>query len=577
MRLIELRANKDSFKTVKFNNKGMSLIVAKKRTDSEKNTYNSVGKSLIVALIHFCLAAKKNPAFEENLKDWIFYLDFEVNGNKFTSSRSTDKQEIIYVNDKPMTLKEFRDFFAKEVFYINSQIQNLSFRSLISRFIRPSRGSYASYNNYIPKEKEYSQLLNTSYLMGLDISYVIKKNDLMNQIDWVRDLKSKIKKDTTIKSFFSVEKDSETDIKIAELEKKISKLQHDIDSFAIAKDYFDVKREADEISRNLHYYKNQYTKIQTAISNIIKSLQVQPDISKKQLEDFYQEANTQLCEMVKKRLDELESFNKKLLTNRIVSLNEEKNKFKQQLLDIASKRNKLSFEEDKRLQYLQSHGALDDYTKMANLLSDYKMELSKLQQFKRLIREYQTKQDETKKDFAEQNILTFKYLDSIKPITQNHLSTFQTLSDQFYYNKVAGITINNNDGNNKLRFNINAKIEDDTGDGINEVKIFCFDWTILKGQYNHCVKFIFHDSRIVSENDPRQVVTMLRVANKECIENNFQYILTINQSTLTAIQAEMSEEEFDKLINKNEVLELNDISDSNKLLGIKIDLDYTNE
>jgi len=59
MRLIELRANKDSFKTVKFNNKGMSLIVAKKRTDSEKNTYNSVGKSLIVALIHFCLAAKK--------------------------------------------------------------------------------------------------------------------------------------------------------------------------------------------------------------------------------------------------------------------------------------------------------------------------------------------------------------------------------------------------------------------------------------------------------------------------------------------------------------------------------------
>jgi len=476
-----------------------------------------------------------------------------------------------------MTLKEFRDFFAKEVFYINSQIQNLSFRSLISRFIRPSRGSYASYNNYIPKEKEYSQLLNTSYLMGLDISYVIKKNDLMNQIDWVRDLKSKIQKDTTIKSFFSVEKDSETDIKIADLEKKISKLQHDIDSFAIAKDYFDVKREADEISRNLHYYKNQYTKIQTAISNIIKSLQVQPDISKKQLEDFYQEANTQLCEMVKKRLDELESFNKKLLTNRIVSLNEEKNKFKQQLLDIDSKINKLSFEEDKRLQYLQSHGALDDYTKMANLLSDYKMELSKLQQFKRLIREYQTKQDETKKDFAEQNILTFKYLDSIKPITQNHLSTFQTLSDQFYYNKVAGITINNNDGNNKLRFNINAKIEDDTGDGINEVKIFCFDWTILKGQYNHCVKFIFHDSRIVSENDPRQVVTMLRVANKECIENNFQYILTINQSTLTAIQAEMSEEEFDKLINKNEVLELNDISDSNKLLGIKIDLDYTNE
>ena len=27
---------------------------------------------------------------------------------------------------------------------------------------------------------------------------------------------------------------------------------------------------------------------------------------------------------------------------------------------------------------------------------------------------------------------------------------------------------------------ISAKIQDDAGDAVNEVKIFCFDWTILK-------------------------------------------------------------------------------------------------
>ena len=56
MKLLKLRANKESFHTIPFNSKGISLIVAKKRTENERNTYNSVGKSLSIALIHFCLA-----------------------------------------------------------------------------------------------------------------------------------------------------------------------------------------------------------------------------------------------------------------------------------------------------------------------------------------------------------------------------------------------------------------------------------------------------------------------------------------------------------------------------------------
>ena len=151
------------------------------------------------------------------------------------------------------------------------------------------------------------------------------------------------------------------------------------------------------------------------------------------------------------------------------------------------------------------------------------------------------------------------------------------MTEQFYEDKTSGITIENNSGTNKLRFDIKAKIMDDTGDGVNEVRTFCFDWTLLKGQYNHSVKFIFHDSRLVSENDPRQVATMLKIALKECVNNNFQYILSVNQSTLDLLAKELSEEEYKALIVDTEVLELNDISDTNKLLGIQLDLNYTKE
>jgi len=70
MQLLELRANKPSFHTVRFKPSGISIIAAIKETNDQKKTYNSVGKSLTVTLIHFCLGSNQNKEFEEKLTDW---------------------------------------------------------------------------------------------------------------------------------------------------------------------------------------------------------------------------------------------------------------------------------------------------------------------------------------------------------------------------------------------------------------------------------------------------------------------------------------------------------------------------
>lgn len=57
MKLLKLRANKESFHTI-FKSKGISLIVAKKRTENERNTYNSVGKSLSIVFNTFLSCLK---------------------------------------------------------------------------------------------------------------------------------------------------------------------------------------------------------------------------------------------------------------------------------------------------------------------------------------------------------------------------------------------------------------------------------------------------------------------------------------------------------------------------------------
>jgi len=578
MKLIKLRANKDSFHSISFNKVGLSLIVAKKRTENERNTYNSVGKSLSITLIHFCLASNKIPAFEEQLSGWEFYLDFEINEEQYTSKRITDRQDVIFLNEEEMSLTDFRTKLSEKIFQLSVPVKNLTFRSLISRFIRPERNSYDLYSDFVKKEEDYPKLLNNSYLLGLDIQRIIKKNELKDKLDSVRELEKNIKKDSVMQAFFL--KDGEVkdiEIRIVKLEKKIEELQSNIGNFIIADDYNEIKKEADTISNSLRNLRNKAAKIRIVIENLSKSLNVKPDISRERIENFYAEAQIQLTDMITKRLEEVEAFNTKILDNRLISLSKEKQNFENQLSEIESQISYLGKQENEKLQYLNSHGALDDYTQLTNLLAENKLNLSKLQQYKNLIKEYKTRQEEVKREFADENIATEKYLSDIEPLIKKNILMFQSFSEQFYEGKYSGITIENNEGQNKLRFDIKAKIEDDTGDGVNEVRTFCFDWTLLKGQYNHNVKFIFHDSRLVSENDPRQVATMLKIANVECRKNNFQYILSINQSTLDSLQKELSETEYKSLITDSEVLELNDISDENKLLGIQIDLNYTRE
>lgn len=80
MYLRKLSSNKEQFHTIEFK-KGLNFIVGRRKDPSIKElkeTYNGVGKSLIIELIHFCLGSKRIEVFEENLKGWTFTLEFEI-------------------------------------------------------------------------------------------------------------------------------------------------------------------------------------------------------------------------------------------------------------------------------------------------------------------------------------------------------------------------------------------------------------------------------------------------------------------------------------------------------------------
>ncbi|MCX2575701.1 DUF2326 domain-containing protein [Pedobacter sandarakinus] len=580
MRLIKLSANKPDFKTVKFNKTGISIILGKRHNDdytqNKKGTYNSVGKSLIINLIHFCLGSQKNPEFESKLDTWEFFLDFEIGQETFKVARNCVNQGVVSLNEKEMTLKEYTDFLGTKVFAIPPESKFLTFRSLIPRFIRPQKSSYITYDSYLKNEQPSGELVNNAFLLGLDISLILKKQGLKDDLDRVEEMKKSVESDPVIKSFFSSDED-DYEIDVVDLKQKIGKLEKSISEFKVAEDYYQVVKEADQLKFELKSYENRASSYKTAIGNIEKSLQYTPDIPRKKIIDLYREAEIQLPDYVKKQLADVEEFNGKLLDNRSQRLIREKNDFEKKLRDVEAIIKNLGRQKDSKLEYLNTRGALDEFTKLNEQLKDLKIRYDSIEKFRLLKQEYKNKTEELKREFSLQNTATLDYLTRKRELIEKNIILFKELTDEFYEHKRAGIDIKSNEGINKTRFEIKAKIDDDKGDGVNDVKIFCFDWTILKAQHNHNVKLLFHDSRLLSEIDSRQQATLMKVAYDNTAESDLQYVISINQTTYDSLKAEMQVDEFNDIIEDNIILELTDESDKSKLLGIQVDLDYDKE
>src|SRR5690606_507575 len=143
MQLISLKSNQTSFRPVLFKNKvGLNIIVAEQNieeADYKKNSFNGVGKSLLMAIIQFCLGSSKKDSFKSNLSGWEFILDFEINGNRYESCRSADKQNIIRLNGENLKLSNFNQKLGELLFDIPENTSSLSFRALFPFFYRPRR------------------------------------------------------------------------------------------------------------------------------------------------------------------------------------------------------------------------------------------------------------------------------------------------------------------------------------------------------------------------------------------------------------------------------------------------------
>jgi uncharacterized protein YydD (DUF2326 family) len=175
---------------------------------------------------------------------------------------------------------------------------------------------------------------------------------------------------------------------------------------------------------------------------------------------------------------------------------------------------------------------------------------------------------------SQEVIKTNSYLEETRNVRDEIFSLFKNYVGRFYPDVEAGISIRNNEGSNKLRFDLDVSVANDSSDGINEVRIFCYDLSLLTARQNHTIDFLVHDSRLFANMDVRQRATLFRLASEVTKTRDLQYIATLNPDEISGMESEFSPKEFGEVIASNIVLELRDDSPAGKLLGIQIDMRY---
>jgi uncharacterized protein YydD (DUF2326 family) len=576
MRLIEISANHASFKTVRFNPVGASLIIGSRKEDAkldgDSRSYNGVGKSLLVEIIHFCLGANANPSFRDFLGSWEFYLRFEVNGRDYVARRACGKPAIIFLNEVSYKQKEFNELLGKLCFDFPAWGGGqLSFRTLIPRFIRRSKADYNDPRLTSSDKEPYTVLVRNLFLLGVDVSLVESKYLLRSRQTELESFQKNFKTDPFIREYYTGNKDAT--LQARHLEEQIKRLESDLSTFSVAEDYYEIEQEANKLSAELRAIKNRKVVVENALENVKRSLQNKADIPMSVVLKVYEELKGAFRDEALRKLQDVESFHSKILANRIARLGQEHMRFDSERKALELQIHELSAAVDGKLGYLSDKRALDQYASVSAQVSDLKGKRQKLIDYQQLLHKSREDAAAIQIKMAEENVKTNNYLDEWLAELEGRFQRFSDLARKFYPDAPAGIVLSNNIGDNKIRYDFDVRIEADGSDGINAVKLFCYDFSVLVAAQNHSLKFLFHDSRLFSDIDPRQRAVLFSTACNQAQALGLQYIATVNQDQLDALRDEMAPDEFAKLM-ACEVLRLNDDGPSSKLLGIQVDMHY---
>ena len=585
--IVGVRCNKPSFKEVKFG-PGLNVVLADRTKESTmRDSRNGLGKTTLVEVIHFCLGAQARRGqglMTPQLRGWEFTLDLRVQDREITVTRSTDDHNRVmvrgdiedliastesqddmfplHVNEWSLHANHWTSILGDLFFDLGVEVSvpkyNPTFRSLISYFIRRGRDGFSSPFIHHRAQREWDKQVHVALLLGLAWEHASRLQELKDESNLLNNLRRAAQAgllEGMIGTLGNLEAER------VRLEVEVRRRAESLANFQVHPQYDEIEREANELTSEIQQLTNANVGDGRLVDLYGDSLEDDQTLDAEDVLNVYRAVGVIMPELVRRRLEDVEDFHRQILINRREYLQSEIQRIE---TNRSQRQGQIQERVDRRgrlLGVLRTHGALREYTQLQELyldlvarLNDINGRITNLRRFEQGRSEIRVRRElllqTARRDFEERWDARKRAIDIFN------------LNSQVLYEAPGNLIVDVAD----TGYNFDVEILRSGSQGINNMKIFCFDLTLaqLWATRRPSEGILVHDSTIFDGVDERQMAQALELAHREAEHWGFQYVCALNSDTLPS-------EDFSPGFDLGQFvkLRLTDESEEGGLLGIR--------
>lgn len=527
-----------TFKTLEFKT-GLNVLLAQKQTGAtEKQTRNRAGKTSLIEIIHFLLgsdAGTESLFRSEALLKASFGMNFDLGDESIQVSRSGSQKSKIHIKGvnqlrgkSSLSNSEWVALLGEKMFGLRDAPKEEgrapTFRSLFSYFVRRQLSEAFE----IPEKQANMQQVGDYqvallFLLGLD--WVIA-SDWQKVRDREKTLKE-LKKAAGSGAFGSIvgkAADLRTELTLEEA--RLSRLQSQVIAFRVLPQYTEMEAEANQLTRAINDLSNANVIDTAVMENVDRAMQTEAPPSQTDLESIYSEAGVVLPGVALKRYEDVRSFHESIVRNRREYLFSELDDARLRITDRKQEMQRLDARRSVVMEILNSHGALDQYSRLQGEVGRMESVVESLRQRFDAAEQLEGTKNELE---IERNRLTLRLRHDFteqKVLLSEAILAFEETSRRLY-ESAGSMTVEETSNGPVFKF----PMQGSRSKGIKNMQIFCFDMMLMR----LCAKkgigpgFLVHDSHLFDGVDGRQLISALKVGSEISKDLGFQYIVTMNE------------------------------------------------
>lgn len=568
-------ANRASFRSVEFG-PGLNVVLADRSEEAtEKDTCNGLGKTMLIDIIDFCLGGSVQRAKGlaiDALAGWEFTIELSICDERFRATRAVDHPNTIMVehhgSGSPPSDTLFGDTAYKRREWnalLGSRLCGLdsddvpkygpTYRGLISYFLRRGGAAYLEPFQYHSKQQPWNKQVCVAYMLGLGWLNASQWQVLREQEKAVKELQKAVDA--------AEELDPGTTIgalegKRVRLENLLESESKALDNFKVHPQYASIQQDADRLTAELHEATDKNVLDRRMLRRYREAVEEEEKPPIVPVARLYEEAGVVFSDAIQRTLAETKRFRAQIIENRKQFLATEIQRIEARLAARDRTIRQLTEERAGHLEILKTHGAMQEMTRLQERIVQVREKLERVAAAIRQRKELQSKKAEVGTQRVELTQVARRDHEERRTVWSQAIRLFSENSEALY-EVPGGLIIDVDDKG----FSYDVEINKSGSDGVDKMKIFCFDLMLLQSMPEHMeVDFLIHDSTIFDGVDSRQRARALERASTVASTLGKQYICTFN-SDMVPHGNFANGFDFDRHV----VLHLTDGDPSGSLLG----------